>query len=44
MGVGEEETMTEGRSCSSCGLSVLPDAGGGVVAAISRMEGSEGVS
>jgi hypothetical protein len=43
VGVGELET-TEVRSFSSWGLSVTPDAGGGVVAAISRTEGSEGVS
>lgn len=36
--------MAETRSCSCWGFSVSPEAGGGVVAAISRTEGSEGVS
>lgn len=30
----------EERDCSSCGLSVMPLAGGGVVALMSRVEGS----
>jgi len=41
VGDGRRGVVVEG---SSCGLSVMPDAGSGVVDAISRMEGMEGAS